>query len=574
MDISKMIELARGDKKVDLVLKNARLINVFSGDIHLTNVAVHQDRIIGMGDYQAKEQVDLKGKYLAPGFIDGHVHLESSMVTPAEFTRAVVPLGTTSVIIDPHEIANVMGLDGIRYMLEASQRLPLDVYIMLPSCVPSTHMETSGAELTSYDLSLLLGNERVLGLAEMMNFPGVISGDKQVLDKIRIARGKRIDGHAPGLGGKGLCAYIGAGIRSDHECTILEEAKEKLRLGMYIMVRQGTAARNLEDLLPLINSENSRNCFFVTDDRHPQDLLEEGHINFLVKKAVKLGLDPIKAIQMATINTAEYFRLADVGGIGPGYRADMVVLKDLENFEVEKVFKRGKLVAQNGKILPGKIKKERVTIRSSMNVDWMGLKGFDIPVQEGKVLVIEAVPGQIVTKKLIVSPRVEKGRVVADIKRDILKLAVVERHMASGNVGIGLVKGFGLKKGALASSVAHDSHNIVIIGTNDEDMMTAAIEVVRMKGGQVVVKEDEVIASLPLPLAGLMTDGSLEETEDKVKQLNRAATDLGCRLRDPFMTLSFLALPVIPELKLTDKGLVDVEKFQIVPLFVKSGSSG
>ena len=566
-----MIELARGDKKVDLVLKNARLINVFSGDIHLTNVAVHQDRIIGMGDYQAKEQVDLKGKYLAPGFIDGHVHLESSMVTPAEFTRAVVPLGTTSVIIDPHEIANVMGLEGIRYMLEASQRLPLDVYIMLPSCVPSTHMETSGAELTSYDLSLLLGNERVLGLAEMMNFPGVISGDKQVLDKIRIVRGKRIDGHAPGLGGKGLCAYIGAGIRSDHECTTLEEAKEKLRLGMYIMVRQGTAARNLEDLLPLINSENSRNCFFVTDDRHPQDLLEEGHINFLVKKAVKLGLDPIKAIQMATINTAEYFRLADVGGIGPGYRADMVVLKDLENFEVEKVFKRGRLVAQNGKILPGKIKKERVTIRSSMNVDWMGLKGFDIPVQEGKVLVIEAVPGQIVTKKLIVSPRVEKGRVVADIKRDILKLAVVERHMASGNVGIGLVKGFGLKKGALASSVAHDSHNIVIIGTNDEDMMTAAIEVVRMKGGQVVVKEDEVIASLPLPLAGLMTDSSLEETEDKVKQLNRAATDLGCRLRNPFMTLSFLALPVIPELKLTDKGLVDVEKFQIVPLFVKSG---
>ena len=571
MDISKMIELARGDKKVDLVLKNARLINVFSGDIHLTNVAVHQDRIIGMGDYQAKEQVDLKGKYLAPGFIDGHVHLESSMVTPAEFTRAVVPLGTTSVIIDPHEIANVMGLDGIRYMLEASQRLPLDVYIMLPSCVPSTHMETSGAELTSYDLSLLLGNERVLGLAEMMNFPGVISGDKQVLDKIRIARGKRIDGHAPGLGGKGLCAYIGAGIRSDHECTTLEEAKEKLRMGMYIMVRQGTAARNLEDLLPLINSENSRNCFFVTDDRHPQDLLEEGHINFLVKKAVKLGLDPIKAIQMATINTAEYFRLADVGGIGPGYRADMVVLKDLENFEVEKVFKRGKLVAQNGKILPGKIKKERVTIRSSMNVDWMGLKGFDIPVQEGKVLVIEAVPGQIVTKKLIVSPRVEKGRVVADIKRDILKLAVVERHMASGNVGIGLVKGFGLKKGALASSVAHDSHNIVIIGTKDEDMMTAAIEVVRMKGGQVVVKEDEVIASLPLPLAGLMTDSSLEETEDKVKQLNRAATDLGCPLRNPFMTLSFLALPVIPELKLTDKGLVDVEKFQIVPLFVQSG---
>ena len=571
MDISKMVELARGDKRVDLVLKNARLINVFSGDIHLTNVAVHQDRIIGMGDYQAKEQIDLKGKYLVPGFMDGHVHLESSMVTPAEFTRAVVPLGTTSVIIDPHEIANVMGLDGIRYMLEASQGLPLDVYIMLPSCVPSTHMETSGAELTSYDLSLLMGNERVLGLAEMMNFPGVISGDKQVLDKIRIARGKRIDGHAPGLGGKGLCAYIGAGIRSDHECTILEEAKEKLRLGMYIMVRQGTAARNLEDLLPLINSENSRNCFFVTDDRHPQDLLEEGHINFLVKKAVKLGLDPIKAIQMATINTAEYFRLADVGGIGPGYRADMVVLKDLENFEVEKVFKRGKLVAQNGKILPGKIRKEKVTIRSSMNVDWMGLKGFDIPAQEGKVLVIEVVPGQIVTKKLIVSPRVEKGRVVADIERDILKLAVVERHMASGNVGIGLVKGFRLKRGALASSVAHDSHNIVIVGAKDEDMMTAAIEVVRMKGGQVVVKEDEVIASLALPLAGLMTDGSLEETEDKVKQLNRAATDLGCRLRDPFMTLSFLALPVIPELKLTDKGLVDVEKFQIVPLFVKSG---
>ncbi|UCG93714.1 MAG: adenine deaminase [Candidatus Aerophobus sp.] len=570
MDIGKMIELARGKKEVDIVLKNARLVNVFSGDIHLTNVAVHEGRVIGMGDYKAKEEIDLEGKYLVPGFFDGHVHLESSMVTPAEFARAVVPSGTTSVIIDPHEIANVMGLDGIRYMLEASRGLPLDVYIMLPSCVPATHLETSGAKLTSYDLSLLLDNKRVLGLAEMMNFPGVISEDREVLDKIRIAQGKRIDGHAPGLKGKDLCAYIGAGIKSDHECITVKEAKEKLRLGMYIMVREGTAARNLKDLLPLINPDNSRKCFFVTDDRHPQDLLEEGHINSIIKKAVKLGFDPIAAIQMATINTAEYFRLADVGAIAPGYRADMVVLKDMENFEIEKVFKNGRLIAENGQILPRKIKKTKVTIRSSMNVDWMGLGEFNIKAEPGRVRVIQIIPGQIVTRKLIVSPKIEKGKVVADIDRDILKIAVVERHLASGNAGIGLVKGFGLKKGALASSVAHDSHNIIIVGAKDEDMMTAAIEVVKMRGGQVVVSDDEVIASLALPIAGLMTNRPLEEARDKIKRLNQAATELGCRLKEPFMTLSFLTLPPIPELKLTDKGVVDVKKFQIVPLFVTS----
>ena len=570
MDVRKIIELARGEKEVDLILKNGRLVNVFSGDIHLTNVAVDEGRVIGMGDYKAKEEVDLEGKYLVPGFFDGHIHLESSMVTPAEFARAAVPLGTTTVIIDPHEIANVMGLDGIRYMLEASQRLPLDVYIMLPSCVPATHMETSGAKLTSYDLSLLLGNNRVLGLGEMMNFPGVILEDREVLDKIRAAKGKRIDGHAPGLKGKDLCAYIGAGIKSDHECITVKEAKEKLRLGMYIMVREGTAARNLEDLLPLINSDNSRKCFFVSDDRHPRDLLEEGHINSIIKKAVKLGLDPITAIQMATINTAEYFKLTDVGVIAPGYRADMVVLKDIENFEIEKVFKDGRLVAQNGQILPRKIKKTRVTIRSSMNVDWMGLQGFDIKAEGDKVLVMQIIPEQIVTRKLTVSPKIEKGKVVVDIDRDILKIAVVERHLASGNVGIGLVKGFGLRKGALASSVAHDSHNIVIVGAKDEDMMTAAIEVVRRRGGQVVVKDDEVIASLALPIAGLMNERALEKVSDKTKKLNQAATALGCRLKEPFMSLSFTALPPVPELKLTDKGVVDVEKFQIVSLFVDS----
>ncbi|TET12289.1 adenine deaminase [Candidatus Aerophobetes bacterium] len=570
MDVRKIIELARGEKEVDLILKNGRLVNVFSGDIHLANVAVDEGRVIGMGDYKAKEEVDLEGKYLVPGFFDGHIHLESSMVTPAEFARAAVPLGTTTVIIDPHEIANVMGLDGIRYMLEASQRLPLDVYIMLPSCVPATHLETSGAKLTSYDLSLLLGNNRVLGLGEMMNFPGVILEDREVLDKIRAAKGKRIDGHAPGLKGKDLCAYIGAGIKSDHECITVKEAKEKLRLGMYIMVREGTAARNLEDLLPLINSDNSRKCFFVSDDRHPRDLLEEGHINSIIKKAVKLGLDPITAIQMATINTAEYFKLTDVGAIAPGYRADMVVLKDIENFEIEKVFKDGRLVAQNGQILPRKIKKTRVTIRSSMNVDWMGLQGFDIKAEGDKVLVMQIIPEQIVTRKLTVSPKIEKGKVVVDIDRDILKIAVVERHLASGNVGIGLVKGFGLRKGALASSVAHDSHNIVIVGAKDEDMMTAAIEVVRMRGGQVVVKDDDVIASLALPIAGLMNERTLEKVSDKTKKLNQAATALGCRLKEPFMSLSFTALPPVPELKLTDKGVVDVEKFQIVSLFVDS----
>jgi len=568
MDISKIIELARGGKKVDLTLKNARLINVFSGDIYSTNLAIHEDIVIGMGNYKAKEEIDLKGKYLIPGFLDGHIHLESSMVIPAEFARVAVPAGTTSVITDPHEIANVMGLDGIRYMLKASQGLPLDVYIMLPSCVPATHMETSGAELTSLDLSPFLQNKRVLGLAEMMNFPGVIYQDKQVLDKIRMAQGKRIDGHTPGLKGKNLCAYIGAGIKSDHECTTIKEAKEKLRLGMYIMLREGTAAKNLEDLLPLVNSNNSRKCFFVTDDCHPQDLLEKGHINAIVKKAVKLGLNPVVAIQMATINTAEYFKLPNVGAIAPGYKADMVVLNDLKNFKVEKVFKRGKLVAQNGKILPRKIKKTRAIIRSSINIDWIGLKGFDIKAKIGKVLVIQVIPEQIITKKLIVTPKIEKNKVVVDIDRDILKIAVIERHLASGNVGVGLVKGFELKKGALASSFAHDSHNIVVVGTKNEDMMTAVIEVARMRGGQVVVRDDEVIASLALPIAGLISDQSLEKVRDKTKQLHQAAALLGCKLKDPFMSLSFLALPPVPELKLTDKGIVDVEKFQIVPLFV------
>lgn len=567
MDVSKIIELARGKSEVDLIFKNAKLVNVFSGDIHLAHVAVHEGVIIGMGDYRAKEKIDLGEKYVLPGFLDGHVHLESSMVTPAEFARAVVPAGTTGIVIDPHEIANVMGLDGIRYMLEASQGLPLDVYIMLPSCVPATHLETAGAELTSYDLSLLWKNERVLGLAEMMNFPGVIYQDKKTLDKIRMAQGKRIDGHAPGLTGKNLCAYIGAAIKSDHECTTVEEAQEKLRLGMYIMIREGTAARNLQALLPVINSDNSRKCFFVTDDRDPEDLLKEGHINHVIKKAVKLGLDPIVAIQMATINTAEYFGLGDTGAIAPGYRADMVVVNDLQDFRIEQVFKKGKLVAQNGKILPRKIKKTRVTMRSSMNVNWMGLQSFDIEAKGSQALAIGVVPGQIVTKKLKIAPKVKNGMVIADTENDILKIAVVERHLASGNVGVGLVKGFGLKKGALASSVAHDSHNIVIVGVSDVDMMTAAIEVVRMRGGQVVVKDDEVTAALSLPIAGLMSDKPLEKVRDKVGKLNEAAAELGCKLRNPFMTLSFLALPPIPELKITDKGLVDVEKFKIISLF-------
>ena len=565
------IAVARGERPADLLLRGGRVVNTLAGEVMEADVAIYDGRVVGLatGDevYEAHEVVVLNGAYVCPGFIDAHVHLESSMVHPAEFARAVVPRGTTAVIADPHEIANVLGLYGIRYMMESSMGLPLDVYVMASPCVPATHMETSGATLSARDLALLLHDERVLGVAEMMNYPGVLFCDPEVMAKIVVAGDRPIDGHAPMLSGKDLNAYVVAGIGSEHECTTVDEAREKLRLGMRIFIREGTTARNLEALLPLVTPLNARRCSFCDDDRHPADLLNEGHMDFIVRKAIRLGCPPLTAIQMTTINPAEYFHLHHHGAVAPDFVADLVVFDDLQAPQARQVYKAGRLVAENGVLLPDALAEaRRIPIRSSINVDWLSVD-FQVPAQGDVIKVIGMVPDQIVTRKLVEPARIEDGLVVADVERDILKMAVVERHMASGNVGLGFVKGVGLKRGAMASSVAHDSHNIVVIGANDKDMMTACIEIVRMRGGQVVVADDEVLARLPLPIAGLMSEEPLEKVREGNEALAKAAADLGCRLRDPMMAMAFLALPVIPTLKLTDKGLVDVEKFALVSLF-------
>ena len=565
------IAISGGAKPVDLLLKNARVINTFSGDIHRTHVAIHGGRVVGFGDYKARQTIDLKGAYLAPGFIDGHVHIESSMVKVPEFASVVLPHGTTSAVIDPHEIANVLGLDGIKYMLASSEDSPLSVYVMLPSCVPATNLETAGAELSAHDLGLLLNDERVLGIGEMMDYPGVIYRNEEVLKKILIAKNKVIDGHAPMLKGKQLYAYVSAGIRSDHECTDVAEAREKLRAGMYIMIREGTAAKNLKGLLPLVNSENSRKFFFVTDDRHLEDIAREGHIDYLVRTAIQLGVDPIRAIQMATINTAEYFGIKNLGAIAPGYAADLVVFDDLKKMKISKVFKNGKLVSKAGVIEPGVIKDYQGKTRGTVNVKWIEHEDFALKAKNKYARVINVIPDQIVTRMTVEKVKEDGGYVSSDTDGDILKIAVIERHMASGRVALALVKGFGLKKGAIASSVSHDSHNIVVIGTHDGDMYTAAVQVVKMQGGIVAALNGQVLEALPLPVAGLMSDRSAEFVREKQKRLNEIARMLGSKLSDPFMAMSFLTLPPIPEIRITDRGLIDAVKFKVVPLFCGPG---
>jgi adenine deaminase len=566
MELETLIAAAHGDEPADLLLKNARLVNVLAGEIHVTDIALYGGRVAGLGTYEARQVVDLDGRFVCPGFMDAHVHLESSMVRPSEFARAVVPHGTTTVICDPHEIANVLGLEGVRYILQASEGLPLRVYVMAPSCVPATHMETAGAELTADDIEQLWLYPRVIGLGEMMNFPGVLFRLATVLDKIKAAGSRPIDGHAPGLSGRDLNAYVAAGIRSDHESTELEEAREKLRRGMHLMIREGTTARNLHALLPAVTAANARSCHFCTDDRHPDTLLSEGHIDDIVRKAIAWGLDPMTAIQMATINTAEYFGLRELGAVAPGYRADLLVLDDLEAVTVAQVYAGGQLVAAEGQFLLERGQMPHVPVQPSMHVPLSAID-LGIPVAEGRARVIGVIPEQIVTEDLRLAPTTDDGFVVSDPQRDLLKIAVVERHHGTGNVGLGLVKGVGLKRGAIASSVAHDSHNIIVVGASDEEMQAAVARVVEMGGGQVVLAGGEVQAACALPIAGLMSDRPLEEVRDQVEALTEAAHALGCTLPDPLMTLSFLALPVIPALKLTDKGLVDVNAFDFVPLF-------
>ena len=569
MELSELIQYSRGDKPAHLLLKNARLVNVHSGEILETEVAIVRSRIVGLGEgYEAEEVIDLEGAYLAPGFIDAHVHVESSMAPPSEFARTVVPHGVTTVVTDPHEIANVLGLDGIRFMFENAKHGPLSMYVMASSCVPATTMETNGATLHWYDLVSLKSDPWVLGLAEVMNFPGVIYGDDEVLDKLRIFRDEVIDGHAPGVRGKALQAYIATGIGSDHEATTVEEAREKLRAGMTIFIREATNAHNLKDLLPLVNDYNHHRICFCTDDRQPADLLGQGTIDYMVRTAIAEGIDPLIAIRMATWNPAQYFRLHDRGAITPGRRADMIVFDDLHAPTPRLVFRGGKLVARDGvmTIPPRTIPKR--ALRHTMNVAWDKVN-FDIPAEGRIARVIGHIPDQLVTEHLQMEIPSANGLAQADPARDILKMAVIERHMHSGNVGKGFIHGIGIKRGALASSVAHDHHNIVVVGADDVSMMTAARRVAAMGGGLVTADGDQVLAEVPLPLAGLMSKEPMEIIRDQVDTAIAAAHHLGSPLHDPFMGMSFMALEVIPSLKHTDLGLVDVDKFEFTSLWVE-----
>ena len=569
MNLDEMIKYARGEKQADLLLTNARIVNVFSGEIIPHSIGVANGYITGFGSYPAKKIIDMNGRFVAPGFIDAHVHIESSMSCPTEFARAVLPRGTTTVAADPHEIANVLGAEGIRYMIDSSKNQVVNIYFTLPSCVPATDMETSGAKLEADDLLPFLDNSRIIALAEMMNFPGVIYRDNEVLRKIESMKKQRkpVDGHAPGLTGRDLYAYISAGISSDHECMTKNEAIEKLNAGMHIMIREGTGAKNLKNLLPIINRQTARRIMWCTDDRHPHDMIKEGHIDFIVRSAVRMGIDPVMAIQMATINPAEYFGLNHVGAIAPGRQADLIVFSDIKNPVIEEVYFRGNLAAIEGKMLPEIKRPAPLNISSSMNVD-MDKIDFSIPAVSQQARVIEIIPNQIITGQSIIKVAVLRNSAVPDIKRDILKIAVVERHKGTGNIAVGFVKGFGFKKGAIASSVAHDSHNIIIVGTDDEDMKAALNAVIKMNGGLAAANDGEILADLPLPIAGLMSMESVKTVQENLDKLTGVARVLGTSLSDPFMTLSFLALPVIPELKITDKGLVDVTKFRIVPLFI------
>ena len=563
-----LIKVAKGIKKADLVIKNARIINVFNNTISQKDVAIYNGIIAGIADnYKGIEEIDLNGKYLSPAFIDGHVHIESSMCLPKEFAKAVVPEGTVAVIADPHEISNVFGLHGISFMREACKNLPLQVYMMLPSCVPATQFETSGFDLASYDLSFLIDSPEILGIAEMMNYPGVIECNKEVMSKLRLGKHhhKKIDGHAPNLTGKDLCAYIASGVMSDHECTTVQEAEEKLGLGMYIMIREGSAAKDLQALIPILKENGSDRCILVTDDRHPTDL--KGHINDMVSRCVKEGVNPITAIKAASFNTACYFGLNNLGAIAPGYRANLLVFDNLDDFKPEIVFKDGQIVAKDGKLTVDIEHNETPTLRGSVNVKWIEHEDFKIPAKSDTVRAIEIIPDSLLTKSTKAKIKLINGFAEADVENDILKITVLERHRATGNIGKGFVKGFGLKSGAIASTVAHDSHNMIIIGTNDADMETAAIELVKSQGGKVVVNNGEVLAKLPLPIAGLMSDKSFEEILEEYNNLRKQVHKIGCKLEDPFMTIAFLSLSVIPELKITDKGVFDANCCKVIDIF-------
>jgi adenine deaminase len=570
--LQRRIQIARGEIPADLVLHNAQLVNVCSGECYPADVAIADGRVASVGtpggDYRGHEERDLQGRWLAPGLIDGHMHIESTMLVLSEFARIVTPRGVTVVMLDPHEFANVMGVAGISYVLESGRDLPLSAYVMLSSCVPASSYESPYRALMAEDLLPFLEDEGVLGLAEMMNVPGVLCGDEQVLAKIVATRkhGLVVDGHAPGLNGRDLCAYAAAGVMSDHECTTLEEARQRIRLGMWLMIREGSAARNLDTLLPLVKELHPPRVFFVTDDRDPQDLTTRGHIDSMVRRAIELGLDPVEAVRLASYNTAQYFRLYDRGAVAPNLIADLVVLDDLNTFKVESVYKGGKLVAQDGRLLVDAPAGTFTGVTDTVHIGDISENDLRIPGKPGPIEVVGIELGQITTQHLREEAPIRDGEIVADPSRDLLKLVVIERHHASGSVGLGMVKGFGLRQGALASSVAHDAHNLVIAGVSDSDILQAARALEEMGGGFACVVDGEVRASVPLPYGGLVSPLPAAELVQQLHVLDAATAELGCTLEHPCMTLSFLSLSVIPSLKLTDQGLIDVEKFRLVPL--------
>lgn len=569
-EVKQRIDLAYGRIKPQLVLKNAKIVNVFSHEIVEGDIAINQGKIVGIGEYIGEKEIDLQGKFVAPGLIDGHVHIESSMVSPTQFARAVVPRGTTTIIADPHEIANVRGIEGIEYMLEASEGLPLSVYFMLPSCVPATSFENSGAVLKAEDLRQLIEHKRVLGLGELMDYPGVIFRSDDIVDKIELAQehDKLIDGHGPDIKDRELNAYVAAGVITEHECSTVDEMLDRLRLGMHILIRQGSAARNLETLVRGLTKENMRRCLFCTDDKHPEDILVTGHIDNNVRLAIKNGIDPISAIQMATINAAECYRLRNVGAIAPGYDADLIVIDSLKDFNVLKVIKKGELVGEDKKPLFNVKSIDISKVTDTVRIGKIEKENLKIEIGSDIVNVIRLLPHSLVTERVSRKVETSNGEFKYNDKLDILKLAVIERHKATGNIGLALVEDFKLKNGAIASTIAHDSHNIIVIGDNDEDMLLAINEVTRVGGGITICSRGKVLKTLELPIAGLISDEPMEKVNEKLEEMLQIAYEElhVSKNIDPFMTLSFLALPVIPEIKLTDMGLFDVTKFNFIEL--------
>ena len=571
--LKKRISVASKREPADTVIKNGKIIDVFTGEIIEGDIAIVDGYIAGIGEYEGKKMIDAKDQYISPAFIDGHVHIESSMVTPKEFAKVLLPHGVTTVIADPHEIANVLGTDGIQYMLDSSENLPFDFFFMLPSCVPATEFENSGATLLAEDLKPFYQQPRVLGLAEVMNFPAVLQAEHDMLEKILTAKqsGKKIDGHAAGLSPNDINVYMAAGIRTDHESTTAMEAKERLRRGMYLMIREGTVAKDLQQLISIVNERNSRRCLFVTDDKHLDDLVHDGSIDHNVRLAIASGIPSVTAIQMATINAAECFGLKSKGAIAPGYKADFFLFDDLNKINITNVIKDGIAVVENGQLtteLNNQTFVETERLRNSVRFHELTESHFHIPLKTNKANIIEIIPNSLVTRHSIEKVETNNaGLFQASIKNDQLNLAVIERHHLKNQIGLGIVKGLGLKSGAIATTIAHDSHNLIIAGTTEHDMVTAAKAMKEMQGGLVVVNHGEVIASLDLSIAGIMSDRPYQEVYSSLKEITLALNKLGANDHfNPFLTLSFLALPVIPELKLTDKGLFQVSQFKHIEL--------